>query len=153
MAKQKDIQEILKPYLDKLTKVTSDADKILLDPKGEEILLQLLKAQEEIDKLVDLAKVKLETAALKLDPNFSSVQADKIKVFYRAYGQRFYVDENNINMAPKELYEAESKVTYKVDAKAVEKWVAEHGGMPTGIIEVERKKSLSFSLKNNAKTE
>lgn len=139
--------------IEKLSKLKLDADKIFLSPDGEKVLIQLIEIQNEVEKAIEEAKQKLETAALKLDPNFSSIQSDKIKVYYRAYGQRYYVDEESIGMAPKELYTAESKITYKIDTKALEKWVDEHGGMPTGIKEVERAKSISFSVKNGAKDE
>lgn len=147
------IKEILTPFLKSVTDLKGDADKIFISPKGEDVLVQLLEAQKQIEEVISEAKKKLEAKALSVNPNFTSIQADKIKVYYRTYGQKFYVDENNINYAPKELYTAESKITYKIDSKAVEKWVDAHGGMPTGIVEVERTKTLSFSLKNGAKDE
>ena len=98
-------------------------------------------------------KKKLEAAALKVNPNFSSIQADKIKVYYRAYGAKYYIDEAQINLAPKELYAVETKTMYKIDTKAVDKWTDEHGGAPTGIKEVTRTKSITFSLKNGTDKE
>lgn len=133
--------------LEKIKKVSAEADKILIDPKAEEELVELLKLQEAINEAVDKAKLIIEEEALKLNKNFQSVQADKLKVYYRAYGSRYYIDEKNMHLAPKELYEVEEKINYKIDTKAVEKWVKEHGGMPTGITEVERKKSISMTLK------
>lgn len=133
---------------DQLNELVVKADEIFLTPQGEKVLIKLLEIQDQVEKAIDEAKVKLEAAALKANPNFSSIQADKIKVYYRAYGARFYIDEAQINLAPKELYTAEPKITYKIDTKAVEKWVDQHGGMPTGIKEVERTKSITFSLKN-----
>ena len=147
------LTDILKPWLANVAKLKENADQIFIDPKAEEVLIQLLEAQKQVADAIDQAKKKLEEKALKLNPNFSSIQADKVKVFYRSYGQRYYVDEANINMAPKELYTAESKITYKIDTKALEKWVDEKGGMPTGIKEYERPKTLSFSLKNGANDE
>lgn len=133
---------------DQLNELVVKADEIFLTPQGEKVLLKLLEIQDQVEKAITEAKIKLETAALKANPNFSSIQADKIKVYYRAYGAKYYIDEAQINLAPKELYTAEPKITYKIDTKAVEKWADEHGGMPTGIKEVERTKSITFSLKN-----
>lgn len=133
--------------IEQLAKLTAEADKIFLAPEGEQVLVQLLEIQGQVEAAIEATEAKLEEAALKLSPNFNSIQADRIKVYYRAYGSKYYLDEANINLAPKELYTAESKVTYKVDADAVDKWVEEHGAMPTGINEVERKKSLKFTLK------
>lgn len=134
--------------IEKLAKITAKADEIFLTPAGEQVLIDLLKIQDQVNAAIGEAKQKLEATALKVNPNFSSIQADKIKVYYRAYGSKFYIDEAQINMAPKELYEIESKVNYKIDTKAVEKWADAHGGMPTGIKEVERSKSISISFKN-----
>lgn len=124
------------------------SDEIFLSPKGEKTLLKLLEIQEQVEKAIDEAKAKLEAAALKANPNFSSIQANAIKVYYRAFGSKYYIDNEQLHLAPKELYTTEEKITYKIDTKAVEKWVDQHGGMPTGIVEVERKKAITISLKN-----
>ena len=139
--------------IEKLADLKADADKIFLSADGENVLVQLLEIQEQVEAAITAAELKLEEAGLKLSPDFSSIQGDRVKVYYRAYGSKYYVDEPNINLAPKELYSVESKVTYKIDGDAVDKWTEEHGGMPTGIIAVERKKSLKFSLKKKAKNE
>lgn len=139
--------------IEKLADLKADADKIFLSADGENVLVQLLEIQEQVEAAITAAELKLEEAGLKLSPDFSSIQGDRVKVYYRAYGSKYYVDEPNINLAPKELYSVESKVTYKIDGDAVDKWTEEHGGMPTGIIAVERKKSLKFSLKKKGKNE
>lgn len=133
--------------IEKLAELKADADKIFLSADGENVLVQLLEIQEQVEAAITAAELKLEEAGLKLSPDFSSIQGDRVKVYYRAYGSKYYVDEANINLAPKELYTVESKITYKIDADAVEKWAEEHGAMPTGINEVDRKKSLKFTLK------
>lgn len=136
--------------IEKLDKLTAEADKIFITPEGEEVLIQLLEIQDQVNAAIEEAKAKLEATALKVNPDFSSIQADKIKVFYREYGSKYYLDESQIELVPEGL--VTEKTSYAIDSKAVEKWADEHDGMPTGIKEVERKKSLSFSLKNNGKT-
>lgn len=133
--------------IEKIQELSKKADEIFLSPAGEQVLIDLLTIQGQVEAAIDEAKSKLEAAALKVDPNFSSIQADKIKVYYRAYGAKYYVDETNIQNVPKEFYTAEQKVMYKVDNKALEKHVDTTGQMPVGIIEVERKKSITFTLK------
>src|SRR3990172_13329347 len=100
----------MKIDIEKLDSLKKTADKIFLEPKGEEVLLRLLEIQQQVEDAIDAAKVKLEETALKLDPNFSSIQADKIKVYYRQYGARFKIDESKIKDLPKELYN--EKVSY-----------------------------------------
>ena len=133
--------------IETLDQLVTDADKIFLTPEGEKTLVKLLKLQEQIENAITEAETRLEATALKLNPDFNSIQADKIKVYYRAYGSKYYLDEMQIDLTPKELYGAKVKTVYTIDTKAVEKWTNEHKGMPVGIKEVERKKSLKFSLK------
>lgn len=139
--------------IEKLTKLISKADDIFLSADGEQVLIDLLTIQTQVEDAITQAKAKLEAAALKANPNFSSIQANKIKVYYRAYGSKYYVDEANINLAPKEFYTVESKVTYKIDTKALEKNIEQTGKVPAGIIEVERKKQLTFAIKKGKETE
>lgn len=131
--------------IEKLKDLIQDADKIFLGPEGEEVLLQLLEIEKQVELAIEAAKLKLEETALKLDPNFSSIQSDKIKVYYRSYGSRYAIDESNIDMLPKDLYE--TKTSYSVNTEAVDRYIEEHKGVPIGIIEKERPKSLSFSVK------
>lgn len=135
--------------LDKLTNLAKDADGIFVSAEGGEVLATICELEAQLKEAREKAEAILEATALKLDPNFNSIRNDKVKVYYRPYGSKYYVDEALIASTPKELYTSEVK--YKVDTKAVEKWTEEHKGMPAGIVEVERKKTLSFSLKRGAK--
>lgn len=137
--------------IEKLKELTADAGKIFLTPKGEDVLVQLLEIQKQVEEAIEAAEVTLEEAALKLDPNFTSIQADKIKVFYRAYGTKYAIDESVLPDIPKELYT--TKTSYLPDSKAIEKWTEEHKGLPIGVIEKERTKSLKFTLKNSKENE
>ena len=143
--KSKDLKDLIGPFVRRVKKLKVDADKIFISPDGEDVLVTVLELQVELDTIKDEIKAKLETRALEIDPNFKSIQADRVKVFYREYGAKYFVDESQIELLPEGL--AEKKITYSVNSKAVEDWVKEKSKMPTGIKEVERKKSLSFSLK------
>ena len=122
-----------------------NADKIFLSAQGEEELVQLLTLQAEIEEALKEARRILEVTALKINKDFSFIQSDRIKVLYRAYGAKYYVAEGEIPSG--DIVTSETKIVNKIDTKAVEKFVKEHGGLPTGITEVERVKSLGFSLK------
>lgn len=128
-----------------LDNLTAEAGKIFIDPKSEETLVKLLELQKQVEDAITDAKAVLEQAALEIDPNFSSIQADKIKVYYRSYGSRYRIDESLIDQVPADLYS--KKISYNPIAEAIEKYTTEHKGMPVGVIETERPKSLSFSLK------
>jgi hypothetical protein len=138
--------------IEKLKKLTADADKIFISPEGEEVLIQLLAIQEQVDEAIKAAKAKLEKTALELNPLFSSIQADKIKVFYRAYGSKYKIDESKVQFIPKELYTI--KTTYAAETDAVDQYIDQHEGkIPDGISEPDREKQISISLKRQAKLE
>lgn len=131
--------------IEKLNDLTTKADGIFLGPDGEEALVQLLEIQTQVENAIVEAKQKLEAKAMELDPNFSSIQGDRIKVSYRFYGSKYYLEDDKIDQVPGELYKTTTR--YSIDAKALGEYLKEKPGLPVGIKEVERKKSLTFSLK------
>lgn len=147
--KTKTIKQIFGPTLRKLEKLTEYAGEIFISPDGEQVLIDILEAEEKINEIKERAKLKLAEAAAKINPNFSSIQADNVKVFYREYGAKYYLDESQKDLVPPGIIT--EKISYLVDSKAVEQFVKENNGMPAGIKEVERSKTLSFSFKNRAK--
>lgn len=130
---------------DILGQLSQDGDKILLSQEGEESLIQLYKIQEMVEQAIHDAKEKIKTAALAVDPNFMSIQGDKVKISYRAYGPRFSVDQTMIEQMDPSLYK--SSIRYTAETKAVEAFVDEHKGLPVGIKENEREKQIQVSIK------
>ena len=131
--------------VEKLEQLKLEADKIFISAEGEQVLLDLLEIQKQVEDAIDTAKAKLEETALKLNPNFKSIQSDKIKVYYRSFGSQYKIDESLIAELPKEFYEV--KHSYSPNAEAIEKFVQEKGGLPMGVIEPERPKKITFTLK------
>ena len=131
--------------IEKLGALVAEGDKIFLEPEGEKVILQL----EEIKKQVELAeqaiKIKLEETALRISPDFKSIQGDNIKVHYRYFGSRFYIDPHQEDRVPAELIDIIQKKV--LNMKAVETYIEEKGGLPVGVAEADRKKQISFSFK------
>lgn len=134
--------------VEKLAQLTADADKIFLSSDGEQVLVDLLTIQQQVEAAIDAAKAKLEETGKKLNPDFSSIQGDKVKVYYRQYGSKYKLDEALIKYVPAKLYT--SKTVYSPDAKAIEEYIDEHKGLPQGVLTPERPKTISFSLKKGA---
>src|ERR1035437_2828695 len=132
--------------IEKLDKLLVDADKIFLTPEGEKVLVQLLELQDQVEAAIKEAKVKLEATALKISPDFTSIQADKVKVYFRAFGARYKIDSSYLKDLPANLYE--TKTTYNAVATEIEKLLEEKGKLPQGIIEADRVKTITFGLKN-----
>ena len=131
--------------IEKLNDLVSQADKILISAEAEKVLEQLLKLQTQVEEAVKMAKDKIEKKALELNPDFKSIQGDRVKIFYRAYGAKYRIDPNNSVYLPTHFYKVSKR--YDVIAEEVDKWVEENGGLPLGINEIDRPKSLSISLK------
>lgn len=131
--------------LSALDNLENRADGIFLSSDGEHTLYQICLLEQKIEEARKLAEQKLEEKAIAINPNFKSIQGNDIKVSYRQYGSKYYIDETQIAKTPTELYKIETK--YKVDTKAVEKYIDTNKGIPVGIIEIDRPKKLSFGLK------
>ena len=130
--------------LDHLNTLIKDADQILLSADGEKAIIQLLELKELVVKAEKAAKLAIEVAALKLDMNFTSVESDKIKISYRAYGPRYKIDESHIDKLPTTLYK--KVVKFSPLPKAIDDHSDEHG-LPLGVIENEREKQISIKEK------
>ena len=136
---------------EELKNLAFEGKSIFLKPEGEQALLRLLELKETIEAAIDEAKKVLEEEALKLDLNFKSIQADNVRVYYRSYGSRYKLDESKLEFIPKEFYTAHT--SYTVDVKKIEAFAREKGGLPDGILEIERPKQLTFSRKGEKEDE
>jgi hypothetical protein len=134
--------------MENLENLVAEADKIVLDPRAEDVLIKLLDLQEQVEKALKEAKERIEKKALEMNPNVQSIRSDRLKVFYRQYGSRYKIDESYLDQIPKELYT--SKTVYSPVPKAIDEWTRKNDGMPIGIIEPERPKQLSFSKREKA---
>lgn len=131
--------------IEKIGELVKNSDKIFLKPEAEENLIKLLELRNQIDKAIDEAKVLLESKAMEIDQNFTSLVGDKVKIYYRSFGSRWIPDESLLEYLPKDYYTTETKI--KLDTKKVEKHIKDTGKIPAGVKEVERPKSITFSYK------
>lgn len=133
---------------DQLRIVADEAGKLFVDPESESKLLELYNVRDEFDKILDAVKLKLESEAVKLDLEFSSIKGNQVKVMYRSYGARYKIDSSLIEQVPPSLYEVKS--SYSANVKAIEEYIdANHGKVPLGIIEPERSKQISITIKKD----
>lgn len=132
----------MKIDIEKLGELVANADAIFLSADGERHLLALLDIRDQVEAAIDAAKAMLETKAGEINPDFNSIQGDAIKVSYRYFGAKYYLDDSLVDQVDRELYKVSKR--YNVDSKAVENWIETHKGMPVGINEVERKKQITF---------
>ena len=95
---------------DELTQLKAQAENIVLEPQAEAVLLRILELETQLAGIKEAAKLRLAEEGKKLNPNFKSWEADKVKVSMRAYGAKYYVSEVDIQFAPKELFKTEATV-------------------------------------------
>ena len=132
----------MKIDIEKIPDLVANADAIFLSADGERHLLALLDMRDQVEAAIDAAKAMLETKAGEINPDFNSIQGDAIKVSYRYFGAKYYLDDSLVDQVDRELYKVSKR--YNVDSKAVENWIETHKGLPVGINEVERKKQITF---------
>lgn len=131
--------------LKELKSLRKKGAEIFITPEAENGLLKLLEMKDEIEEAISETKKNIEKEALKRNKNFSSIRGDKVKIQYRAFGQRFFIDESKLDQVPKEVYDKQVKTYFKIKTKEIEKFVKERGNLPIGVNEIDRKKSISIS--------
>ena len=137
--------------IEKLNDLVCDADKIVLSNDGEKSIIQLLKLQKQIEQAIITAKMMVEKKALELNPNLKSITSDNLRISYRQYGSKYKIDESFFEKLDPSFYKVTKR--YDVIADEVEKYTEDHKSLPIGINEIERPKSLSFSLKGEKDNE
>lgn len=127
---------------DDIVITAKDGGKFVFDKNAEDKLEKLLEIKDKLDNVIEQVKSNLETNGLKLNPDFSGVRGDKIKVEYRAFGALYkLVDPKN---ASPDFYK--TKTTYSLNTELVSAYTENHDGkLPDGIEKVKRQKKISIS--------
>lgn len=129
--------------LNKVGKWVDESKDLILTPKAEESLKNLLDLQEQIDSAIKQAKENIKTEALTYNENFTGLKTDNFKVTYRAYGARYTIERQYADAIPADLTKTVIKVS--VNIKAVDEYLENNNGMmPLGILETEREKQISI---------
>lgn len=121
-----------------------DAKTIVMDPKAEDAIKRLLDLQREVDGAVDFVKAEIERQALDFNPNFTSVKGDKVKVNYSAAGAKYKGSAKSHN---KKFWT--KKISWSINAKAVDEFRLKNYRLPTGIEAVTRTKTIRISEVGN----
>lgn len=132
--------------LQKLELAVNSAGDIIFTPEAEKHLQLLLDTQNKIDELVKQAKDIIEAKGLEYNENFNGVVSDNLKVGYRMFGSRYSLDESRISELPERLYKKEIK--YSPVTEEIDTYYDEHGNLPLGVVEKDRKKQITITAKN-----
>lgn len=130
---------------DKLTKLKQDGEKIIFEAEAEKSIMELLDIQEKLEKIIDQLKADLAEEALDYDKNFKSIESDNLRIMFRKYGGRYKIDKTRIKEVSRKLYRVNKR--YYPENDEIDKWADENDGLPLGVIERDRSKKLSITLK------
>jgi hypothetical protein len=133
--------------LEEVKLIAGKADKLLLEKGTEDELAKLLDLRDKIEEAINNAQKLIEQKGLSLNPNFKSVEGDIVKASYRAYGQKYYLEEDKIDQIPEVMFTKEVITKYKPDSEMIDIWIEKNGGLPYGIVAPVRPKSLKIALK------
>ena len=120
---------------------------IVFDPKAEDSIVRLLEIKREVDDAFEWLKSEIEQQALEYNENFTSVKGDKIKVNYSAAGAK-YKEDGTCSRHPAKFWK--KKISWSLDSKAIDEHLARRCYLPSGIVEVPRKKTVRISEVKNA---
>jgi len=138
----KSLEVIVKINIEKIDKLVKKSDQIFFDSDGEKELIKLLDMQSQIENAISQVKEKLEEKAKQI-PNFKSIQGDKVKVYYRSFGSKYYWDK--ATDVPDNLINVQKR--FYVNMKELNNYIKENGTLPVGILESQRNKIITLSYK------
>lgn len=140
------MNELTIKYAD-INLLVQGAKEITLNPKGEEILIQLLDLQNAVETALRQAKVTIAIAMSEIDPDLTSVSSNTIKIMNRVYGAKYRLDTNLIkDMDSKFVKET---ISYAPDSYAIDQELKVTGNIPLGVNFVERNKTVSITKKGD----
>lgn len=135
---------------EKILQLAEDGKKLLLDPRAEQAIVELLEYQEKVNEAVDQVKEFLKVSGEAMLPNFKGVEAGSVRVMCREYGSKYKfqggVKADSAFVLTKEVS--------SIDSKAVDDYFKATEELPVGIeANHERSKSLSITIKGKKEIE
>lgn len=119
-----------------IQRMARQGEEIVFEAEAEDALFQLLQLKKRVEDALEDAKQRIEASALEYNPNFTSVQGDKVKVGYQYSGQKYKLDESSLETLPEDMYKVETK--YSPVSQAIDKFYKDNKELPIGVIECER---------------
>lgn len=134
---------VVKVNLVEILQNQKDGGDVVINPNAEDAIIRLLSIQAEVNKAVDILKAEIERQALEFNPNFSAIKCEKLKINYSAAGAK-YKDNGTVKFHSSKFWK--KKTTWTPDSKAIDAHRAKYYRLPTGITEVERKKTIRITV-------
>lgn len=129
---------------DQIAELCKTSEGFALDQSAEESLVKLLDIQDQINKFVEEVKTKIAENASKVEPDFTSISGDRVKLEYRSFGAEFEMENEDLVDTMFKNYKPPKA---EIDTKAVKEYLKLTGNLPLGIKQRERKKTLIIKRK------
>lgn len=111
--------------------------------EGEDLLAEFFTLKQKVLETEALIKEKIEKKGCELNPDFSGIEGDKVRVSYHQYGAKYQISAENITAIPPQFY----KTKYTPNSTVIDTYFRENHSLPEGISQAQRKKSIRVSLK------
>lgn len=129
---------------DEIKEACIDAQTFALNAGAEKSIVRLLDIQEQLSEFIEQVKQGIVERAQEVDPNFTSITGDKIKVEYRETGAKYgLIDNETVDGKFVTLTERMA-----VNTDAVEQYWQEYEVLPAGVTRKERKKTVIIKRKD-----
>lgn len=129
---------------DEIKKACIDAQTFALNADAEKSIVRLLDIQEQLGEFIEQVKQGIVERAQEVDPNFTSITGDKIKIEYRETGAKYgLIDHETVEGRFVTLTERMA-----VNTDAVEQYWQQYEVLPAGVVRKERKKTLIIKRKD-----
>jgi hypothetical protein len=144
MANKSDIKAKIVIDLNKLVVARDEAGQFSINGDGEDLLIRLRKARDEVDQLYKDGLNKVYDQAREYDPNARAIDGKKVRVNFSPAGAK-YVIKDFAKVETKYI-----KVTPSVNTDEVDEYYEHHLELPAGVIpNPERNISAKLSIKDD----
>lgn len=125
-----------------LDQIKEEAGKLVATPDAELALLKLIELEELAEDLMNYAKEKLGDKMDTLLKNCNKIESELVVVSRKAYGSKYSVKNEQL---AEQAGVGSFQPKFKLDSKAVEAHLKEHGGLPDGVELRQRTKTVSIN--------
>lgn len=128
----------------KIVALVEDGKKFMFEQASEDSIAELLELADRVNTAVAEVKAHIAKQGTELNPNFTGVRGDRVRVMYRYYGSAYLIDKLRIADMDDKYYA--KSITYRPNTKEVEAFVKTEGKTPMGIlVNTDRVKQVSMS--------
>ncbi len=125
----------IKPEL--IKELSVEGGRLILKARAEEELMKLLKMKDMIDEAIEEAKEAISASGKQISPDFKGFMGSQVKGYMKKTGFKYESINEDFIKRTERLFP---------DTDKIEEYKKEHGTLPEGVTENERKETLVLSV-------